>query len=217
MKRIVLEENPVIFACVETKLNKEDKVEIPGYLISRVDRVEDGGGVMLAYRKCLKKIMVETKEIRLHNAEMLWKKLDNGKAKIMIGVIYMPQESRTKIDKLKEIYQVIEEQIEETRRKGDSILILGDLNCKVGKEIEGNTHEVTKGDRMLLKLMKKYNMKLVNADACCEGLWTRIEGQERSVLDYVIMFEEDVRLLGNMKIDEEKDITPYCVENRKWG
>ena len=53
MKRIVLEENPVIFACVETKLNKEDKVEIPGYLISRVDRVEDGGGVMLAYRKCL--------------------------------------------------------------------------------------------------------------------------------------------------------------------
>ena len=26
------------------------------------------------------------------------------------------------------------------------------------------------------------------------------------------MFEEDVRLLGNMKIDEEKDITPYYVE-----
>ena len=57
----------------------------------------------------------------------------------------MPQESGTKIDKLKEIYQVIEEQIDEARRKGDSILILGDLNCKVGKEIEGNTHEVTKG------------------------------------------------------------------------
>ena len=52
-------------------------------------------------------------------------------------------------------------------------------------------------------------MKSVNADSCCEGLWTRIEGQERSVLDYVIMFEEDMRLLGNMKIDEEKDITPY--------
>ena len=84
--------------------------------------------------------MVETEKIRLHNAEMLWKKLDNEKVKIMIGVIYMPQESRTKIDKLKEIYQVIEEPIDEGRWKGDSILILGDLNCKVGKEIEGNTH-----------------------------------------------------------------------------
>ena len=74
MNRIVLEENPVIFACVETKLNKDDVVEIPGYKISRVDRVEEGGGVLLAYRQCLKKILVETKEIRLHNAEMLWKK-----------------------------------------------------------------------------------------------------------------------------------------------
>ena len=55
----------------------------------------------------------------------------------------MPQESRTKIDKLKEIHQVIEEQIDEARSKGESILILGDLNCKVGKEIEGNTREVT--------------------------------------------------------------------------
>ena len=212
MKRIVLEENPVIFACVETKLNKEDKVEIPGFEISRVDRVEDGGGVMLVYRKCLKKIMVETKEIRLHNAEMLWKKLNNGKVKIVIGVIYMPQESRTKIDKLKEIYQVIEEQIADTRSRGESILILGDLNCKVGKEIAGNTHEVTCGGKMLLKLTKKYKMKIVNADPCCEGLWTRIEGQERSVLDYAIMFEEDAGLLQNMKIDEEKDITPYYVD-----
>ena len=55
-------------------------------------------------------------------------------------------------------------------------------------------------------------MKIVNADPCCEGLWTRIEGQERSVLDCAIMFEEDAGLLQNMKIDEEKDITPYYVD-----
>ena len=91
MNRIVLEENPVIFACVETKLNEDDKVTIPGYKISRVDRVADGGGVLLAYRQCLQKILVETKEIRIHDAEMLWKKLDNGKVKMVIGVIYMPQ------------------------------------------------------------------------------------------------------------------------------
>ena len=47
MKRIVLEEKPVLYACVETKLNKDDAVEIPGYEISRVNRDEDGGGVLL--------------------------------------------------------------------------------------------------------------------------------------------------------------------------
>ena len=213
MNRIVLEENPVIFACVETKLNKDDVVEIPGYKIDRVDRVEDGGGVFLAYRQCLKKILVEIKEIRLHNAEMLWKKLDNGKVKMVIGVIYMPQESRTKINKLKEIYEAIEEQVADARSKGESILIMGDLNCKVGKVIEGNSQEVTSGGKMLLKLMNKYKMKLVNADPLCEGTWTRIEGQERSILDYIIMFQEDNELLINMTIDVEKDITPYYVES----
>ena len=144
---------------------------------------------------------------------MLWKKLDNGKVKMVIGVIYMPQESRTKINELKEIYEAIEERVADTRSKGESILILGDLNCKVGKVIEGNTQEVTSGGKMLLKLMNKYKMKFVNADRSCEGTWTRIEGQERSILDYVIMFEEDTELLINMKIDEEKDITPYYVES----
>ena len=96
IKRIIGEEEPVLVALVETKLNKNDKVEIPGYEEPlRVDRDEDGGGVLLTYKKCLTNIVIGTTEVRLHNAEMLWAKMDNGKVKFKIGVIYMPQESRT--------------------------------------------------------------------------------------------------------------------------
>ena len=212
IKRIMMEENPVLMAIVETKLKDDDAVEIPGYEFSRVNRNEDGGGVLLFFRRCLAKIMIEVAETRLHDAEILWNRLDNGKVKIKIGVVYMPQESRTKLDKLKEIYKTIEEQVAESRNNGESILILGDLNCKIGKHIQGNTDEITKGGRLLLSMVKKFKLKIVNADPCCEGRWTRIEGQCKSILDYVIVFEEDIGLLETMKIDEDKDITPYYIE-----
>ena len=48
------------------------------------------------YRENLKSVITIIKEDR-ENAEMLWMKLDNGKAKIKIGIIYMPQESDTKV------------------------------------------------------------------------------------------------------------------------
>ena len=213
IKRIIGEEEPVLVALVETKLNKNDKVEIPGYEEPlRVDRDEDGGGVLLTYKKCLTNIVIGTTEIRLHNAEMLWAKMDNGKVKVKIGVIYMPQESRTTLLKLQEIYEKMEEEIIEAQQKGNKILILGDLNCKVGAAIEGNNEEVSKGGRLLLKMLKKFKLKLVNAETCCEGLWTRKEGESKSVLDYVIVSEEDLDLVERMEIDEEKDITPYYVE-----
>merc|ERR1712072_921575 len=119
-------------------------------------------------------------------AEMMWHRMDNGKTKMKIGVIYMPQESRTSLEKLKDIYAKIEQEIEEAQEKGDSILILGDMNCKVGNATKGNKEEITKGGRLLMKMVKKYKLKLVNADTRCEGKWTRIEGSSKSVIDYVM-------------------------------
>ena len=188
IRRIIAEEEPVVIALTETKMDKDEKVEkIPGYLMSRVDRDSDGGGVMLAYKESLEHLMVSTVEHKLHDAEILWQKMYNNKIKLKIGVIYMPQESRTNLESLREIYRLIEEEVADAQQKGESILILGDLNCKVGKTIEGNKDEITKGGKLLLKMMKKYKMKMVNAEECCEGLWTRAEGEQKSILDYVLV------------------------------
>ena len=91
IRRIIAEEEPVIIALVETKMDKEESLEIPGYENKRVDRIGDGGGVMLAFKRSLVNVIVFTAEYRLHNAEMLWVRLDNGRIKLKIGVIYMPQ------------------------------------------------------------------------------------------------------------------------------
>ena len=46
----------------------------------------------------------------------------------------------------------------------------------------------------------------------CEGLWTREEGEEKSILDYVMVFERDIKTVNSMQIDNNKNITPYSTQ-----
>ena len=110
IQRIIAEENPIIIGLVETKLKGKEKPEIDGYEVVPVNRNEEGGGVLLAFKSYLKHMMVCAREYKEHDCEMLWMKLSNGKVKHKIGLIYMPQESRTSLDILKKIYAVIEEE-----------------------------------------------------------------------------------------------------------
>ncbi len=211
--RIIEEEEPVMVVLVETKLMEGETIKLPGYEIARVDRDEEGGGVLVALKTTLTNIWICTREYKRHGCEMIWIKMNNNKIKMKIGVVYMPQESRTKLDTLKEIYREIETEIQEAAENGFSLLLLGDLNCKIGSVIRGNKDEITKGGRLLNAMIKRNKLAVGNSQEICEGLWTRIQGQEKSVIDYVIMFEEDVKILQEMMIDEQKLITPYYVDN----
>ena len=213
IQRILEEEKPVMVALVETKLRKMDEYKIPGYKIERVDRDEEGGGVLIAIKETLNETWITTTEYKKHDCEMLWVKFDKMKIKIKIGIVYMPQESRTKVKILEEIYSTIETEIKDAAEGNYHLLLVGDLNCKIGNSmIKRNTSNITTGGRLLNKMLKRNRLIIGNAQETCEGLWTRIEGQQKSVLDYVIMFEEDTQLFVNMKIDEDKTITPYYID-----
>ena len=219
VQRIINEENPVLVALVETKMREGEEIQLAGYKSIRCDRAEEGGGVMLAYKETLSNIIVVTREYKENDCEMLWLKIDNTRVKLKIGIVYMPQESRTKLDVLKEIYEIIEAEAKDASEHGESLLILGDLNCKVGESIIGNTEEITKGGRLLRKMIQRNKLSIVNSQRdICKGLWTRIEGIQKSIIDYVICFEEDLGMFKEVEIDEEKDITPYHTddEGRKY-
>ena len=47
VKEIIEKQSPVIVGLAETKMNDGEKIKIEGYKIERVDRKEDGGGVMI--------------------------------------------------------------------------------------------------------------------------------------------------------------------------
>ena len=66
---------------------------------------------------------------------------------------------------------------------------------------------------MIARLVEKQNLCIVNGESNkCEGLWTREQGEEKSIIDYVITTKRDLNTIKTMKIDEEKEFGIYKVE-----
>ena len=61
--------------------------------------------------------------------------------------------------------------------------------------------------------MEKQNLCIINGESNkCEGLWTREQGEEKSIIDYVITTKRDLNTIKTMKIDEEKEFGIYKVD-----
>ena len=188
---------------------KDYKLKIEGYEIYRNDRNEDGGGVMLAVKKELKFISVEVKQTSEY-LESLWVLINNNKVKLRIGVVYFPQEQD---QNLKEIYKIIKEQVQESGKNDESVMIIGDFNSKIGKDIEGNYKKVTRGGKKLKSFVEKQGLKIINSLETCSGTWTRDEKGVKSILDYVLVDEELAEHIKEMKIhDKDKDISPFHLK-----
>ena len=207
LKQIIDEEKPTMIAIAETLLEDDEKEKIEGYHVLKP--AEKGSrGIMIAVTEELKNITSIVMEDNTVG-EQMWMQIYNGQINIRIGLIYAPQESRTKVSELRKMYKMIEEQVSKGKESKQKVMIVGDLNCKIGKEIPGNTDQVTTGGRLLLKLIKDMDLTVLNAHENCQGLWTRIENGKRSVIDYALIEKEHVESVEEVMIDEKKEITPY--------
>ena len=106
------------------------------------------------------------------------------------------------------MYEDIREQMKIGKEEKQQILIIGDFNAKIGEAVEGNKTQVTKGGRQLLKLANKENMAILNTvKEKGKGVWTRVQGKEESIIDYVLTDATSANTIKEMKIDEEKQPT----------
>ena len=105
--------------------------------------------------------------------------------------MYGPQENDSE-DK-DSFYHDISVQVEMAYLNGDSIIMVGDLNAKLGYDVIPNDlHPMSNYGEQLFKLCpelcSKYNLKVMNASEHCEGVFTDIhkckQTIEKSVLDY---------------------------------
>ena len=92
---------PSLVCLVETHLQKEEKIKIPGYsLIYRNDRTANSGGILIGVKDNIKNITVEIgQEDKV--GQNIWILISNNKRKIRLGVIYAPQENVTPNNELK--------------------------------------------------------------------------------------------------------------------
>ena len=114
--------------------------------------------------------------------QIMWLTLkSHGNVSARLGVLYAPQESGTHKFSLKEMYMEIKSQITFEKEQGQKVLIVRDFNCRIRKRIPGNTDSISKGGRLLKKLVKDENLVIGNATEVCKGLWTRVEKEKKSV------------------------------------
>ena len=168
-------------------LVEKEEVAIPGYeTIYRYDKSANSGGILVAVKNNIKTVTMQT-----HKQEQVGEGLsiliDNKKTKLKLGVIYVPQENTTPNKELKKTYQEIKDRIEQARQQCQNMINLGDFNAKTGVRIKGNKETVTKGGRQIVKLVDKQDKVILDEESeICKGLWTREQGEENSVIDYVI-------------------------------
>ena len=179
-----------------------------------MNRKKEGGGILMAIRKELygSTIIVDMEE---KDGDMIWIVIDNHIIKIRIGVIYAPQESRTMISLLKKMYNKITRHVQAAKDNNQNVLIVGDFNAKIGREIKGNTDEISKAGKLLTELADKSELSIINAWQETQGLWTRVEKKKRSVLDYLLISKEDEHNIIDMTIDEEKIWAMYRTKGSK--
>ena len=210
LKEIIDEQKPDIIALVETLLCENDAIELKNYEIIRNDREAGGGGVLIAIKKEMKSIVIEDGTCK-ETTDTLWIRIYNKKEDIRLGVIYNPQESKTTKEDLNKLYKNIEKQVQATIHSKQKLLIVGDFNCKIGTIIDGNKEEVTVGGKILRKMMTENKLTVVNSLKCTKGLWTREQGDSKSIIDFVITKTEDETDILNMIIDENKWMSPMRI------
>ena len=165
-------------------MQEKQEITITGYeTIYRNDKTSNSGGILIAVEDTLKTITMKVKE-KTEIGQTLWILLNNQKKKkIKVGVIYAAQEGVTQNEELKNLYTSITEEIIKAKEENQQPIIIGDLNAKIGDRIKGNMSTVTEGGRKLIKMIDKYDMKLINEEEeICKGLWTREQGKDKSVM-----------------------------------
>ena len=116
LTELVEDQKPRTVCLVDTHLEKEEEVAIPGYeTIYRNDKTTNIGGILVAVKENIKTVTMQT-----HKQEQVGERLriltDNKKTILKLGVIYPPQENTTPNKELKKMYQETKDQIEQARQ-----------------------------------------------------------------------------------------------------
>lgn len=99
------------------------------------------------------------------------------------------------------------------KEEKQQILILGQFNAKMEAAIESNKTEVTKRRRQLLKLVNKENMIILSTvKEKWKGIWTRVQGREQFINDYVLADITSANTVKETKKDVEKQ---FGLRSRK--
>ena len=131
---------------------------------------------------------------------------------------YGPEETDSK-ERIAAFYTRLEEEIISCSSNSCEIILQLDANAKLGnKIIPGDPNDMSPNGRLFLDIITRNNLFLVNSSELCKGIITRkrstINGDEESVIDYLLTSDGIKSFLVEMIIDEERvnTLTKFASE-----
>ena len=64
--------------------------------------------------------------------------------------------------------------------------------------------ELNTRGRKMLEFIEKWNLVLLNGDQDCDGEITRIRGEQKSTIDFMMVSQTTYQTFNSMNIDEKK-------------
>ena len=106
---------------------------------------------------------------------------------------------------------MFQEDIEKNKVDGCEVIVVGDFNAKVGRNDEEEIK--SPAGKILEKMAKECSLYLMNHHLDTKGRWTRVEGEHKSEIDYVLTTHP--LIVSNLVIDEEKFYSAYRIKKTK--
>ena len=146
------------------------------------------------------------------NAEFITVRLDFGGTHFRLTCVYSPQENNP-LAKLDNFYENLSMQITRACLAGDPVFLAGDFNAKIDRQfISSDIHAISSNGNRLSKLINEFNLEVLNASKKCHGTFTRVNNKncnEKSILDYLIVYKELNKYTNSMSIDEQRQFTQW--------
>ena len=144
---------------------------------------------------------INLKKIENKNTELL--EIDGNifgiEVKIIIVYFDANRDDTGKV-RNKKLKKIIEKKIEQNEKEG--LIIAGDFNGHI--RIIDEREDIN--GKMITEWVEGYEMILLNLDEKCEGKYTRIRGEQKTTVDYILVNKKIYDSFENMKIDEEKEL-----------
>ena len=97
----------------------------------------------------------------------------------------------------------------------NNIILVGDFNAHLGDDsegIEGNHLKIGTNGKEYRRFIKDRDIKIINGTEKSEGIWTRVEGDKKSILDLTLTTKEMEEKIIKLKKDEDHT---YAIESKR--
>ena len=125
-----------------------------------------------------------------------------------------PPEDASEVEKSM-FYDRVTYQIERAKLVRESVILIGDFNAKLGKDLMKNDiHDMSKNEKLLYQML---NLSFLTLGDKCKGVFTRINNKncfEKSVLDYAFCSPSLISYIESLNIDDMKCETPSRILKR---